>query len=194
MSKLSHFKAVTKISNESITKKKAMVFRQTLFAPMGILIHTFYFRQQPPPKKYTDTGLSPLHSRCLAMINQLPSKHYTLGMDNLYTSVRFARAAYLTDQKVMIHGVIRPVKRGVPEIVRQVDMSTKEDKAEARNNLKVSKLVGTEPGVNIVIASIYDSKPVYILSNCCEEVKWIVKQKKCFQQLYNRLCKFRSSD
>ena len=53
--------------------------------------YSFYFFNQPSPKKWIDKGLSPLHARCMALIEQLPGKNYKIYMDNLYISAKFAR-------------------------------------------------------------------------------------------------------
>ena len=53
--------------------------------------YTFYFRNQPSPKKYLDMGLSPLHARCMAILDQVDKKHLHVGMDNLYISAKFVR-------------------------------------------------------------------------------------------------------
>ena len=52
---------------------------------------TFFFRNQPSPKKWIEKGLSPLHSRCMALIEQLPNKYHKIYIDNLYSSARFTR-------------------------------------------------------------------------------------------------------
>ena len=53
--------------------------------------YKFYFRNQPAPKKYLDKNLAPLHTRPMALFDQLPSKHYKCGMDNLYVSAKVIR-------------------------------------------------------------------------------------------------------
>ena len=53
--------------------------------------YSFYFRNHPAPKKWIELGLSPLHARCMALIEQLPGKNYKIYMDNLYISAKFAR-------------------------------------------------------------------------------------------------------
>ena len=102
--------------------------------------YTFYFRNQTPPKKYLDMGLSDTHSRVMGMIDQLPHKNYTLTMDNLYTSAKLARVAFLSLKKVMINGVVRLDRRGVPDIVKQTEVSNKDKVAKVRNTLKVAML------------------------------------------------------
>ena len=53
--------------------------------------YTFYFRNQPAPKKYLDDGLSPLHARCMIILDQVRKNNLKIGMDNLYISAKFVR-------------------------------------------------------------------------------------------------------
>jgi hypothetical protein len=53
--------------------------------------------------------LSPLHSRVLSLMQQLPldTTHYVCGMDNLFISPKFAKVMYNESGKqIMIHGVL----------------------------------------------------------------------------------------
>ena len=54
---------------------------------------TFYFHNQLAPEKWTKLGYSPLHSHILGMFDQLENKFHNCWFDNLYLSVRFAKAA-----------------------------------------------------------------------------------------------------
>ena len=63
-------------------------------------------------------------------------------------------------KKMMIHGVTRTHNRGLPT--------------------KVIQKEGTNKEAYIFLAcSIYDTKPVHILSSANVDVKWIVKTKNC---------------
>ena len=53
--------------------------------------YTFYFQNQPAPKKYLDRNMAPLHARLMALFDQLPNKYYKCGMDNLYVSAKVVR-------------------------------------------------------------------------------------------------------
>ena len=61
---------------------------------------TFYFRNQPAPKKYLDQGLSPLHSRVMAMFDCLCDENHRCYLDNLYNSAKFCRDTYTHHKKV----------------------------------------------------------------------------------------------
>ena len=91
------------------------------------------------------------------MISELSSAYYTMGRDNLSTRVSFVRAAYQTQQKVMIHCAIRTCKRGPPKLVIQREVSKMEELRAARNTVKVARLAGTE--VVLYLHPIYRFAP-----------------------------------
>ena len=122
----------------------------------------------------------PLHAQVLRLINQLPNKYYTLCMDNLYMSTKLCCLAYSMPQKVMVHGVTRPTKRGIPPVIKQEEVSWKEDLKQAWNTVKAAVLQGDQVCTDLVCVSIYDTKPVYFLSNVVEGIEWIEKKRKVF--------------
>ena len=69
--------------------------------------YQFYFRNEPAPKRWKKLGLSPLHSRVMALFDTLKDDHHQCGMDNLYNSVAFCKAAFKHPKKVLLHGVTR---------------------------------------------------------------------------------------
>ena len=143
--------------------------------------YAFHFRHQKASETLMkELNCSPLHSRVLGLISQLPHKNYTLGMDNLYMSAKFARLCMMMPQRVHIHGVTRPSNRGVPEAVKQKEVTSKVDLAKVRNTVKVAILKGDSVCQNLICVSLYDSKPVYLLTNACTEVKWIKKSRKVY--------------
>ena len=149
--------------------------------------YAFYFRHQKASDGFiTNTMCSPLHGRVIGLISQLPDKNYTLCMDNLYMSAKFARLCLMMPQKVMIHGVTRPSMRGVPAVVKQVEVTSKVQLAKVRNTVKVAVLKGDSVCNNLVCVSLYDSKPIYLLSNACTEVKWVKKIRKVYSTKYQK--------
>ena len=68
----------------------------------------FYPRNVPPPKKWIEKGCSLTHSRIIVTLDALPNKYYTCGMNNLFISEKFFRAAYAkTKSQTMVPGVFR---------------------------------------------------------------------------------------
>ena len=149
---------------------------------------SFYFRNQPPPKKWMAKKMSPLHSRVLSLFEQLPlhTKNYDCKMDNLFMSAKFAKVALTqVPAKVMIHGVTRLNQRGFPKCVIQKQLSSKKDVQNARGTLKVAKMVG-DPKCEMVAVSLYDQKPVYLLSTSCPTVEWRRKTRKLYHKALNK--------
>ena len=145
--------------------------------------YAFHFRHQPASQKLIERySCSPLHARVMGLISQLPDKYYTLGMDNLYNSAKFCRLAYSMDQKVMVHGVTRPSLRGIPPIIKMSEVKKKNELKRIRNTVKAAVLKGDEVLKELVSVCIYDVKPVYFLSSACEDIKWVRKEKKVFDQ------------
>ena len=144
--------------------------------------YCFYFRNQVAPKCFLDLGMSPLHARVHSLWDQLPSKYYACAIDNLYMSTKFCRSAWRCKQKVMIYGVARSDNRGVPKCVHQVAVTKKSDLEQARGTLKVAHLKGDEKIPGLVALSYYDSKPFYMLSNSCEKVQWVEKERKIWRK------------
>ena len=49
-----------------------------------------------------------------------------------------------------------------------------------RHTVKAAKLEGDAICKDLVSISLYDTKPVYFLTNSCTEIKWISKTKKVY--------------
>ena len=75
------------------------------------------------------------------MFEQLKGELFTCGLDNLYISAKFCRAA-LTEisQKVMTHGVCRTSGHGLPKSVLMQEKTTDTEKAAARGQVKAAVL------------------------------------------------------
>ena len=148
---------------------------------------SFYFRHQPdPPERQNRQGdYSPLHRRVLSMISDLPDKNYTLGMDNLFNSAKLARAAKKMPARVMTHGVVRVSGRGVPKCVIQNEVSKRTEQEKVRHTVHAAVVKGDSICDDLVCLSVYDTKPVYILTNACTEICWQEKKKKIWSKGQN---------
>jgi hypothetical protein len=97
-------------------------------------------------------------------------------MDNLFNSRKLYTAAY--QMKCLCQGVARTWGRGVPEKCVQ---HTVQDVAKAnklRGRTLVAKLEGDVECPDLVCCSVYDSKPVHLLSTIVEEIDWNVLNRK----------------
>ena len=76
-------------------------------------------RNDPAPNKYLRQGISLLHSRTMDIFYSLKDNHHQAGMDNLYNSAAFCRAAYHHDYKVLCLGVACKAGIGITKCVLQ---------------------------------------------------------------------------
>ena len=86
-----------------------------------------------------------------------------------------------------MHGVVRETGKGVPECVKQKEVTRKEDIAKQRWTLKVAGLEGDPQIPGLVCTSLYDSKLFYMMTNTCEELKWIKKTREVYHKGLNRM-------
>ena len=179
------FQGMSKLKSRIKYKKTGDGFQCDSICSNGYTI-TFFFRHQPAPKKYIEKGYSPLHSRIMFMFDQLKNKHHSIFMDNLYMSATFARNAFISDNKIKIHGVTRTDKRGLPKCIMQIEVQNEKIADELRNTVKVAVLEGDSKVQDLIAISFYDSKPVYFLSTVIPDVKWSLVSKKIFSQSLHR--------
>ena len=85
-------------------------------------------------------------------------------------SAKLCRLTLSMPQKVMCHGVTRPSLRGVPQNVKQTEVTRKKELETVRNTVKVAVLQGDIVCKDLVCVLLYDTKPVYILSNFCDGI------------------------
>jgi len=147
--------------------------------------YDFYFRNEPPDRTWTDQGFCPMHSRLLHMFQNLTEVGHECKMDNLFNSVNLARAAYTFPRKDKVYGVFRKSGRGVPPIVFQEEQKGKRADLH-RGTTKVAVLKGDSKSLDLVIASCYDQKPFYMISQSIEEVTWVEHSKRIFSHSLRR--------
>jgi hypothetical protein len=142
--------------------------------------YSFYYRNHPAPQKYIAMGLSPLHARVMGLFDTLETKYHRIGLDNLYNSAKFARAAYLHTMKVCVSGVTRKGMRGLPDCVLQDEAKNKKMQMKVRGTVKAALLMGDPDCPDLVATSVYDTKPVHFLSMTCDSIKWMVKTREVY--------------
>jgi len=144
--------------------------------------YTIFARNMPALKKYIDKKLSAINSCILFMVDQLQSQYHVCGMVNLFNSARFCKEAFISRNKVMVHGVTRRANRGLPECVVQWEEKTKKKQEQVRGTTKAAVLEGDPECPNLVAFSVYDTKPVHFLTTACTSMKWIEKTKKVWDK------------
>ena len=139
-----------------------------------------YMRNDRAPAKYLKNGLSPLHSRVMALFDSVKEDYHQCAMDNLYNSAAFCKASYNHPRKVLCHGVTRLGMRGIPPSVQQKEVKNRKEQISVRGTVKAAVLEGDDGCPNLIASSVYDAKPVHYLSMVSNELKWMVVKKDCY--------------
>ena len=70
--------------------------------------------------------------------------------------------------------------RGIPESVTKQEFNSKKAPIDTRRTSKETVTEGYPKRTNIIKDSIYNTTPVHYISVVSEELKWVVKDKECF--------------
>ena len=111
------------------------------------------------------------------LFDQLSDTHHRVWVDNLYMTARFAKQSFNSKNKILLSGVVRGEKGGIPVLVIQ-EAEKRKDEFSVRGTTKAAVLEGDDncPGLLVAI-SVYDNRPVHFLSMAAESLKWIEKER-----------------
>ena len=104
----------------------------------------------------------------------------------------FGAHACMSDHRWSCHShpCVHPVQRGIPNVVWQKTLNGKAAARAKGTLLKASLLNGT---FGVFVASVYDNKPVHILTTAYTDSGWIMKERKWYHsgevsiRVYRRL-------
>ena len=101
-------------------------------------------------------------------------------MDNLFNSQKLFTALHIDIAEVLAlaHGVACTNRRGVPPSIIQKEEKNKDHAEKLRGTTLATKLHDSDACPDLFAVSIYNTKPVHILSIAAECVEWIVKEKE----------------
>jgi hypothetical protein len=105
-------------------------------------------------------------------------------MDNLFNSHKLFTALY--QAKALAHGVVRPHGRGVPPSIVQKEEKNVAQAEQLRGTTKAARLTDSQTCPDLLAASVYDTKPVHMLSTVSECVEWTVMRKKVWSEKEKR--------
>ena len=148
---------------------------------------SFWFRHGPPPDlgpEFKDLELSPTAQRVIWLAKRLPNKWTRVFMDNLYNSVKLFQGLYRVE--ALAHGVARTNGRGLPPSIIQREDTNKSNAEKLRGTTKAARLDNSPNCPAMLAASIYDTKPVHMLSTSSESVEWIVKERLVWNEKVQR--------
>jgi hypothetical protein len=97
-------------------------------------------------------------------------------MDNLFNSQKSFTALHIAE--ALAHGVAHTNGLGVPPSIIQKEEKNKDCAEKLRGTTMAAKLHNLDACPDLFVVSVYDTKPVHILSTAADCVEWIVKEKK----------------
>ena len=78
----------------------------------------------------------------------------------------------LTIMKNKLHGVTRKSGRGLPASIMQEELHDRKEQEKVRGTVIVAELVGDSKCPSLISVSVYDTKPVHLLSISVDNIKW----------------------
>ena len=149
--------------------------------------YSFYFRHgdaPETPENLKQFNLSPTARRVIYLLRQLPNQWTHCFMDNLFNSRKLYSAAYQIG--ALCHGVCRTNGRGLcEETVQKVEP----DIAKARKlhgTTKAAVLMDDPLCPDLICCSVYDTKPVHLLTTCAEYIDWTEMKRTVFDPAMNK--------
>jgi hypothetical protein len=97
-------------------------------------------------------------------------------MDNLFNSRKLFTALFLA--KCLAHGVVQTTGRGLPPLVRQLEEKNVKEVMKLRGHTAAARLLNSADCPDLFACSVYDTKPVHILSTVKESMCWVTKKWK----------------
>ena len=140
---------------------------------------SFFFRHGDPPilsDSFKDLLLPPTARRVVWLAQRLPNVWTRIYMDNLFNSQKLFSALYQV--KALAHGVMRTSGRGFPSSVKQDEEKNANKADQLKGTTKAAVLKNSTDTPDMLAASVYDNKPVHLMSTVSENVLWIQKQRK----------------
>jgi hypothetical protein len=141
--------------------------------------YSFHFCHGPPPnvgEQYKHLDLSPTARQVVWLASRLPNRWTQIYMDNFFNSQKLFTALLIAE--ALAHGVARTNGRGVPPSIIQKEEKNKDRTKKLRGTTLTTKLHDSDACPDLFAVSVYDTKPVHILSTAAECVEWIVKEKE----------------
>ncbi len=107
-------------------------------------------------------------------------------IDNLFNSRKLFTALYLA--KALAHGVVRTTVRGLPPSVRQLKEKNVKEAQKVRGCTAAARLVNLSDCPDLFAISVYDTKPVHMLSAVEESMYWVLKTRKVWSAVHREIC------
>jgi hypothetical protein len=140
---------------------------------------SFYFRHGSPldlDNKYKHLDLLPTACQVVWLVEQLPNKCTRIYMDNLFNSQKLFSALHIAE--LLAHGVARMIGQGLPLSSIQQEEKNVMIAKSLRGRTLVVWLHNSKECPDLFAVSVYDTKPVNILSNAAGCIEWIITERQ----------------
>ena len=97
-------------------------------------------------------------------------------MDNLFNLQKLFVALYRVN--ALAHGVMRTSGRGFPPSAKQEEEKNANKAEQLKGTTKAAVLKNSIDTPNMLAASVYDNKPVHLMSTAMGKVEWMGKKRK----------------
>ncbi len=94
-------------------------------------------------------------------------------------------ALYLA--KALAHGIVRTTGRGLPPSVRQLEEKNAKEAQKLRGRTAAARLVNLSDSPDLFAISVYDTKPVHMLSTVEESMYWDLKKRKVWSAVHREI-------
>jgi hypothetical protein len=101
-------------------------------------------------------------------------------MDNLFNSKKLYEALYKTE--ALAHGVAHTNGQGIPPLIIQTEEKSINCAEQLHDRTMAARLLHYAACPYLLAASVYNTKPMHILSTVAECVEWIVKEKEVWSK------------
>ena len=102
----------------------------------------------------------------------------------LFNSQKLYTALYQAE--TLAHGVSRTHGRGFPPLIIQLEVKNKNEAERLRGTTKAARLVNSTKCPDLLAVSVYDTKPVHLLSTAADCVEWKTLERKVWSTRESR--------
>ena len=134
--------------------------------------YLFYFRHGPPPNvrdQFKHLELSPMVKPVVWLASRLPNRWSRIFMDNLFNSRKLFTALQICE--ALGHDVVRTNGQGLPPLIIQKEEKNVGRAEKLRGTTKAAMLHNSKDCPELFAGSLYDTKPVHILSSLADCVE-----------------------
>ncbi len=131
----------------------------------------FFFQNKPIKKKWTDKRLSSIYAWLIHLFKNCKDLHHSMIIDNPFNSVNILLLLQIAKQKSSPNAC---AKRLVALLCVWCNRRWRGNQPiKQRHTVKAAVLMVDLLGSDVIVASVFDQRPFYMISNVAKEVTWV---------------------